>query len=66
MWGSPETKKTVLLDGKRFEVWENLWLALQHIQLEDNERVIWVDAMCIDQSNVDERKPSSEADAAYL
>jgi hypothetical protein len=55
MWGRPDIKKVILLDGKRFEVWENLWLALLHIRLEHTTRVLWIDAMCIDQSDVTER-----------
>jgi ankyrin repeat protein len=36
-------------------VTENLHLALQHIRSRDEDRVLWVDAICIDQNNPRER-----------
>ena len=55
MWGSSNQKKNIRLDGKEFEAWENLWLALLHIRLGHKARVIWIDAMSINQSDVVER-----------
>jgi hypothetical protein len=37
------------------EVTENLASALWHLRLADRDRVLWVDKMCIDQSNTQER-----------
>ena len=37
------------------EVRENLWWALKHLRLKDRERFLWIDALSIDQNNVDER-----------
>ena len=34
---------------------DNLWLALWHLRLPDRKRIIWIDAICIDQSNIKER-----------
>jgi hypothetical protein len=55
MWGRPDIKKIILIDGKRFEGRENLWLALLHIRLEHPARALWIDTMCINQSDVAER-----------
>src|SRR6266536_764396 len=33
----------------------NLVSALRHLRLKDIARTMWVDAICIDQSNIDER-----------
>jgi hypothetical protein len=33
----------------------NLFHALRALRLQDRERVLWVDALCIDQENTDEK-----------
>jgi len=55
VWGDPHTAKVIILDGHEFPVTANLHLALTHLQLHDKERVIWIDALCIDQGDVEER-----------
>ena len=35
---------------------ENLYLALQYLRLRDTDRILWVDAICIDQSNKKEQR----------
>jgi hypothetical protein len=54
-WGDPNPCKMILLDGKPFSVRVNLWLALFHLRQLSLERVLWIDAICIDQGNVHER-----------
>lgn len=39
----------------RLAVTENLYSALWHLRFTDRDRVLWVDAICIDQSNTEER-----------
>ncbi|KAE9378346.1 hypothetical protein N431DRAFT_281357, partial [Stipitochalara longipes BDJ] len=46
----------ILVDGQPFTVNENLYTALQHLRLKDSERVIWIDAICINQSNDSEKE----------
>jgi len=53
MWG-PIKMKSLEINGKRCDVRENLWQALFHLQ-KDVTRVIWIDAVCINQGNIDER-----------
>jgi hypothetical protein len=49
VWGSPDAlKTTILLNGKNFEVGENLGNALRHLRLLDKPRTLWIYAMCID------------------
>ncbi|KAK4204968.1 heterokaryon incompatibility protein-domain-containing protein, partial [Triangularia verruculosa] len=55
VWGSPERQCQVLLNGTSFGVTKSLHEALRCLQLKDEDRVIWVDAICIDQSNEIER-----------
>jgi hypothetical protein len=55
-WGNNEAygKKTISLNGNDFEVRENLFWALSCLRTR-TKVVIWVDAICIDQSNIEER-----------
>jgi Heterokaryon incompatibility protein (HET) len=41
--------------GKRLDVTENLECALRHIRYIDKMRALWIDAICINQSDVAER-----------
>jgi hypothetical protein len=34
---------------------ENLWWALYYLQDQETEKVLWIDALCIDQNNKEER-----------
>jgi hypothetical protein len=55
-WGSPEDGvREIRLGGKPFNVRINLWWALDHLRYSDQPRILWIDALCIDQSNDIER-----------
>lgn len=54
-WGGTELSASVKMKGRTLNVTENLYLALQHLRLQETDRIIWVDAICIDQSNIRER-----------
>ncbi|EUC39519.1 hypothetical protein COCMIDRAFT_31310, partial [Bipolaris oryzae ATCC 44560] len=54
-WGGTDKTSTVIVNGKTFDVTKNLHSALQHLRSEDIDRVLWVDAICIDQDNERER-----------
>ena len=54
-WGSPESPKTIILNDVRVQVRENLWQALYHLRFEDQELTIWIDALCINQNDLQER-----------
>ena len=61
MWGpdiGPSSPKTLIaIDGGRtMEIQENLANVLKRLRLKDKPRVLWVDAVCINQSNGTERK----------
>lgn len=55
VWGDEKAKKRITVDGSNFEITENLYSALIHIRFEDRPRVLWIDAICIDQSNIKEK-----------
>ncbi|KAM0147860.1 hypothetical protein ACHAQE_010089 [Botrytis cinerea] len=56
VWGNPNNTLSIYVDKNQFQVTVNLHAAL--LQLRDHffERIIWVDAICIDQNNKEERK----------
>ena len=54
-WGDASHRRAIRLNGQRFEVTENLWQALRRLQHWRKRRIFWIDAMCIDQANVEER-----------
>src|SRR5437016_6155011 len=53
-WGSEPASTTIKINGRPFLVRENLYNALWHLRLSA-PRAIWVDAVCINQSDIPER-----------
>lgn len=45
----------ILLEGRLYFVRQNLHAALYHLRKEEESRVLWIDALCIDQGNIGER-----------
>jgi ankyrin repeat protein len=54
-WGDPTRFQKITINGKAMEVTENLFAALKYVRQEDADRVLWIDAICIDQTNQKER-----------
>ncbi|OCL05684.1 hypothetical protein AOQ84DRAFT_298427, partial [Glonium stellatum] len=54
-WGDPSVQKTIELCGTPFDVGANLESALRHLRTEEHPRRLWIDAICIDQHNLEER-----------
>jgi hypothetical protein len=54
-WGDPNNLKTIYLHGHAHLVRSNLECALRHLRRPSEARVLWIDALCIDQSNLEER-----------
>ncbi|RDH39438.1 HET-domain-containing protein [Aspergillus welwitschiae] len=55
VWGSDKRSRKITLNGCVFSVTENLYVALLHLRNRQLERLLWVDAICIDQDNWDEK-----------
>ena len=54
-WGSAKEAKELLIDGTRVFVRQNVWNFLQQTRRDRTWKFIWIDALCIDQGNPDER-----------
>jgi hypothetical protein len=57
VWGDPEPAFKILCDDQIIEVTPNLGTAIQRLRYEGASRfrVVWIDAVCINQSDLDER-----------
>jgi hypothetical protein len=55
VWGNPEKKPRIFMHGHSFEVTVNLRAALLRLRNHSTERILWVDAICIDQANQEEK-----------
>lgn len=54
VWGTSGPTASVLLHGRSFPVTHNLETILRHLRREE-DRILWIDALCINQDDVDER-----------
>lgn len=54
-WGTEKNLKTITLDGKSFQIRQNLCDFLRSTVEELQHTWIWIDQLCIDQSNTSER-----------
>ena len=55
VWGEATLTEVVYVDGHEAHITKNLDIALRHLRLESEPRVLWVDALCINQEDVNER-----------
>ncbi|EPE35805.1 hypothetical protein GLAREA_05143 [Glarea lozoyensis ATCC 20868] len=54
-WGELPVVHTILINGKKFKVGQNLFHALNHFVDGKHDRILWIDAICIDQTSIEER-----------
>ncbi|CAG8378732.1 unnamed protein product [Penicillium salamii] len=58
-WESEDKPKSIILNGYKFSVTENLFSALQHLRDRQLPRTLWIDAICINQgtreNDIDEK-----------
>jgi hypothetical protein len=59
-WGEKDPRHCILINNKLFTVQQNLFDFLEHMHsgsttLSNTSQLIYIDALCIDQSNIDEK-----------
>lgn len=55
VWGSQDNPPAILLDDFEYHVTRNLLLALQHLRSASTVQTLWIDAICIDQTDTIEK-----------
>jgi len=55
VWGSPEPAQVVICNTHPKKVTPNLGTALNRLRYEDTERLVWIDAICVNQEDLVER-----------
>lgn len=54
-WGNTALTRSVFVRGKRLKVTQSLEVALRYLRYTHRERLLWMDAICIDQSHDEEK-----------
>lgn len=55
VWGDPTLQRFITLNGKRYAIGKNLYDCLVHLRKPTTERELWVDTLCINQADSEER-----------
>ena len=56
VWGDPDETVPILINEHRFNITVNLYAALSRLRDRSFERIIWVDAVCINQECEQEKE----------
>ena len=54
-WGDPKCTNNIRIGEAKLGVATNLYVALQYLRSETKPRVLWIDAICINQTDLPER-----------
>jgi hypothetical protein len=55
VWGDPNIRSSILLNGQEISITQNLYEALQRLTHIGEECILWADALCINQSDDSEK-----------
>lgn len=56
VWGNPKVQLDIFINGHSFAVTINLYAALLQLRNHAMDRILWVDAICINQENQKEKE----------
>jgi hypothetical protein len=54
VWGARVGTEAVTCEGKTLLITPNCQYALRHLRLAEKDRILWIDAICIDQDEAEE------------
>lgn len=54
-WGEPQMQDTISFDGQQLPITLHLSQLLRDLRLPDSDRILWIDAICINQDDTAER-----------
>ena len=54
-WGASNEALSVMLNGRSWPVTDHAFAALRQLRRKDSKRAIWIDALCINQTDLEER-----------
>lgn len=55
VWGDPTVRESITCDGVVLKITQNLYHALHQFRRPSTSRLLWTDAICINQNDLDER-----------
>lgn len=55
VWGDATVTKPITLDGRAYPVTTNLYTGLQFLRYKEAQRRLWIDSLCINQTDKSER-----------
>lgn len=55
VWGEPKFTSEITLNNEQYFITPNLELAMRYLRRSSEERILWVDALCINQNDLVER-----------
>ncbi|KHJ31961.1 putative heterokaryon incompatibility protein [Erysiphe necator] len=55
VWGEPTRRAEIECNGAVLRITKSLHAALRQLRYQDKSRILWVDAICINQNDLDER-----------
>jgi Heterokaryon incompatibility protein (HET) len=54
-WGDETVRHSISIEGRDFDVGTNLFDALRYLRHNSEERTLWIDAICINQTDIPEK-----------
>src|SRR5690242_9217515 len=54
-WGGDELVESIQINNEILRITNNLYWALQYLRLKHQDRILWIDAICINQSDPREK-----------
>lgn len=55
VWGKPSSTRSIVCADKTMRIRPNLYTAIWHLRHPDRPRLLWADAICINQNDIPER-----------